>query len=152
MGKRGPQPQPDEVKELRGTMRKDRSHPREVPVLDGDLRIPSWLEGDALDLWHEKLATYRERGMSVVGCEFDARAVLRLRGDDDPVLERLQRTMGSDERRSAAEPAYCVAAERAQDTRRAILRHAGCADIEEPGWRAIRAGELLVSVQGGRWR
>jgi hypothetical protein len=33
------------------------------------LRIPCWLEGRALDLWHEKTATYRERGMSVKGCE-----------------------------------------------------------------------------------
>ena len=69
MGKRGPQPQPDDVKQLRGTMWKDRSHPREVPVLNGALRVPLWLEGRALDLWHEKTASYSERGMSVKGCE-----------------------------------------------------------------------------------
>jgi hypothetical protein len=69
MGKRGPPPTPDDVKELRGTMRKDRSHPREVPLLNGDLRIPSWLEGRALDLWEDKTAMYRDRGMSVKGCE-----------------------------------------------------------------------------------
>jgi hypothetical protein len=57
------------VKQLRGTMRKDRSHPREVPVLNGALRIPPWLEGRALDLWREKTASYSERGMSVKGCE-----------------------------------------------------------------------------------
>ncbi len=50
-------------------MRKDRSHPREVPVLNGELRIPCWLEGRALDLWHEKTASYRERGMNIRGCE-----------------------------------------------------------------------------------
>ena len=69
MGKRGPPPIPDDVKELRGTARPDRAHPRTVPVLRGELRIPTWLEGHALELWHEKTATYRKRGMSVVGCE-----------------------------------------------------------------------------------
>ena len=69
MGKRGPPAIPDDVKELRGTARRDRRHPRTVPVLHSELRIPSWLEGLALDLWHEKTARYRERGLSVVGCE-----------------------------------------------------------------------------------
>src|ERR1700730_11369812 len=69
MGKRGPPALPDDVKELRGTARPDRAHPRTVPVLSGELRIPSWLEDRALELWHEKTATYRERGISVVGCE-----------------------------------------------------------------------------------
>jgi hypothetical protein len=69
MGKRGPPPQPDDVKELRGTARPDRAHPRTVPVLHSELRIPSWLEGHALELWHEKTATYRARGTNVAGCE-----------------------------------------------------------------------------------
>jgi hypothetical protein len=69
MGKRGPKAIPDEVKELRGTARPDRAHPRAVPALHSELRIPSWLEGLALDLWHEKTAMYRERGMNVRGCE-----------------------------------------------------------------------------------
>jgi hypothetical protein len=62
MGKRGPKAIPDDVKELRGTARPDRAHPRTVPVLHGELRIPTWLEGHAL-------ARYHERGLSVVGCE-----------------------------------------------------------------------------------
>jgi hypothetical protein len=71
MGKRGPKAQPDDVKELRGTARADRSHPRTVPVLHGDVVMPEWLEGlaDAAEMWRRKVAKYRARGMSVVGCE-----------------------------------------------------------------------------------
>jgi hypothetical protein len=69
MGKRGPKAIPDDVKQLRGTDRKDRSHPRAVPALRGGVRIPPWLEGLGLELWHEKTATYLERGMNIVGCE-----------------------------------------------------------------------------------
>jgi hypothetical protein len=71
MGKRGPKAQPDEVKELRGTARADRLHPRTVPVLPGDPVMPEWLEGlgAAAEMWRRKVAKYRARGMSVVGCE-----------------------------------------------------------------------------------
>jgi hypothetical protein len=71
MGKRGPAATPDAVKELRGTDRPDRAHPRTVPVLHGDPVMPEWLEGlaDAAAMWRRKVAKYRARGMSVVGCE-----------------------------------------------------------------------------------
>jgi hypothetical protein len=69
MGKRGPKAIPDEVKQLRGTARPDRAHPRTVPALYSNLRIPSWLGGLALELWHDKTAMYQERGMNVRGCE-----------------------------------------------------------------------------------
>jgi hypothetical protein len=71
MGKRGPPATPDEIKALRGTDRPDRAHPRTVPVLHGDPEMPDWLEGlgEAPDVWLNKLAKYRARGMSVVGCE-----------------------------------------------------------------------------------
>jgi hypothetical protein len=71
MGKRGPAATPDDIKELRGTDRPDRAHPRTVPVLHGDAVMPEWLEGlgRAPDVWRGKLAKFRARGMSVVGCE-----------------------------------------------------------------------------------
>jgi hypothetical protein len=71
MGKRGPPATPDEIKELRGTDRKDRAHPRVVPALSGRPVMPDWLEGlgEAPDVWRRKLEKYRALGMSVVGCE-----------------------------------------------------------------------------------
>jgi hypothetical protein len=71
MGKRGPPATPDPIKELRGTDRPDRAHPRVVPELRGEVAMPEWLEGleDAAEMWRRKVAKYRARGMSVVGCE-----------------------------------------------------------------------------------
>lgn len=69
MGMRGPPALPDNVKALRGTLRPDRSHPREVALLAGDPVKPTWLKGPAAKLWREKVATYRNRGQSVRGCE-----------------------------------------------------------------------------------
>jgi hypothetical protein len=69
MGKRGPPAQPDDVKQLRGTMRKDRMHPRSVPILHGGVTIPRWLQPLAAELWKAKTAVYAERGMSIRGCE-----------------------------------------------------------------------------------
>jgi hypothetical protein len=69
VGKRGPPPQPDDVKQLRGTMRRDRMHPRAVPVLHGGTTIPRWLWPLAAELWKERTAVYAERGMSIRGCE-----------------------------------------------------------------------------------
>ncbi len=71
MGKRGPPATPDEIKELRGTDRKVRAHPRVVPALPGEPVMPEWLEGlgAAPDVWRAKVAKYRALGMSVVGCE-----------------------------------------------------------------------------------
>ncbi|QOZ52874.1 hypothetical protein XH90_17020 [Bradyrhizobium sp. CCBAU 53338] len=40
-----------------------------VSVLDGQPVKPAWLKGRAAKLWAEKVATYVERGQSVVGCE-----------------------------------------------------------------------------------
>jgi len=69
MGERGPPALPDNVKELRGTLRADRSHPRQVTLLEGDPVKPTWLRGRAAKLWKERVATYRNRGQSVRGCE-----------------------------------------------------------------------------------
>jgi hypothetical protein len=69
MGKRGPPAQPDDVKQLHGTMRKDRMHPRAVPILHGGTTIPRWLQPLAAQLWKEKTSVYAERGMSIRGCE-----------------------------------------------------------------------------------
>lgn len=70
MGKHGPPALPDNVKLLRGTLRPDRSHPREVPVLEGEPVKPEWLTGHAASaIWDERVATYRNRGQNVRGCE-----------------------------------------------------------------------------------
>jgi hypothetical protein len=69
MGKRGPPALPDNVKSLRGTLRPERSHPREVNLLDGDPVKPVWLKGRAARLWNDKVATYRNRGQATRGCE-----------------------------------------------------------------------------------
>jgi phage terminase small subunit len=69
VGKRGPPLQPDDVKQLRGTARPDRMHPRTVPILRGGVTIPRWLTPLAAELWNERVAVYAERGMSIRGCE-----------------------------------------------------------------------------------
>jgi hypothetical protein len=71
MGKRGPAATPDEIKQLRGTDRPDRAHPRVVPALRGEPVMPAWLEGLGLapDVWRSKVAKYRAQGMNVAGCE-----------------------------------------------------------------------------------
>jgi hypothetical protein len=62
VGKRGPPPTPDDVKELRGTMRKDRMHPREVPLLHGGILMPRWLRVLCDPLSNaERQARYRAR-------------------------------------------------------------------------------------------
>jgi hypothetical protein len=40
-----------------------------VPPLNGDVSRPGWLKGRAARLWDEKVAIYRQRGQSVLGCE-----------------------------------------------------------------------------------
>jgi hypothetical protein len=58
MGKRGPKATPDPIKELRGTDRPDRAHPRIVPALRGDPVMPDWMEGlgFAEEVWRRKVA------------------------------------------------------------------------------------------------
>lgn len=84
MGERGPPALPDNVKALRGTLRPDRSHPRQVALLEGDPVKPSWLTGRAAKLWADKVATYRNRGQSARGCEFALAHYCRL---DAAVIE-----------------------------------------------------------------
>jgi hypothetical protein len=69
VGKRGPPATPDDVKELRGTARADRMHPRKVPILYGGATIPRWLMPLAAELWKQRTAVYAERGMNIRGCE-----------------------------------------------------------------------------------
>jgi hypothetical protein len=94
MGKRGPPATRDHVKQLRGTDRPDRAHPRMVPALSGEPVMPAWLEGlgEAPDVWRRKVAKYRAPGMSVAGCEdqlaqlcaYEASVIARWRGGEEP--------------------------------------------------------------------
>jgi hypothetical protein len=69
MGRRGTKPQPDSLKLLKGTFEPAKGHEPAVRTLEGQPTCPKWLEGEALEIWHEKLAVYARRGQSVVGCE-----------------------------------------------------------------------------------
>jgi len=54
MGKRGPPPQPSILRYIRGNPSKDSLNENEpTPDLLEDFAPPAWLEGDALDKWHE---------------------------------------------------------------------------------------------------
>ena len=110
MGKRGPPATPDEIKELRGTDRKDRAHPRIVPALPGEPVMPEWLEGlgEAPDVWRGKVAKYRALGTSVVGCEdqlaqycaFEASMIAAWRRGEEPTAA----AMSYRGKKSAAKP------------------------------------------------
>lgn len=69
MAKRGPKPTPLKVVEGRGTVKKTRTRKQVVPDLEGEPKKPEWLMARAIVIWDEKVAIYKERGQSVVGCE-----------------------------------------------------------------------------------
>jgi hypothetical protein len=55
----------------RKTFRRDRHHPptSTVPILEGTVTAPSWLAGEALELFEKKVAVYQRRGQAVIGLE-----------------------------------------------------------------------------------
>jgi phage terminase small subunit len=69
MARRGTKPQPDALKVIKGTFEAAKSHQPAVKLLEGTPTPPKWLQGRALELWHEKVAIYQRRGQPVVGCE-----------------------------------------------------------------------------------
>lgn len=62
MGQRGPAKTPTKLAVLRGE-RKDRINTNEPQPNIGDVVPPAWLQGDALDVWHELAADLKAKGV-----------------------------------------------------------------------------------------
>jgi hypothetical protein len=69
MSKRGAKGKPPSLKVVAGTDRPDRQRKPVVLPLPGEPVKPTWIKGRAAKLWFEKVAIYKARGQSVVGCE-----------------------------------------------------------------------------------
>ncbi len=70
MLKRGPKPMPDSIKRLRGSFQKSRAQPKQLPIVDAKTPVmPSFLQGRAEELWHERIKSYDARGLNVRGAE-----------------------------------------------------------------------------------
>jgi hypothetical protein len=69
MARRGRKPQSDAMKVLKGTFQPGRRRQRTVTDLSGTIVAPKWLKGQALRVWHEKVAVYEQRGQAIRGCE-----------------------------------------------------------------------------------
>jgi hypothetical protein len=71
MGSGGRNKIPPALHVVRGTARR-RRHPPVTPALaalTGPVTPPAWLTGDALQVWHAKVETYRRRNQGVRGFE-----------------------------------------------------------------------------------